>query len=107
LVSYKNTWDYKVELDDLLQVNYSFVADLYDEDFWQLTEIERKEYLEVIKVIVKEWYCLKNKISVWFELIKKLVDRDIWFYDAKQRKITANSKSLEIAFKRLLKEIKD
>ncbi|MDQ7023383.1 MAG: hypothetical protein Q9M97_07820 [Candidatus Gracilibacteria bacterium] len=39
-----------------------------------------------------------------FELIKELVDKDIWFYDMKQRKITANSKSLEKAFKRLLKD---
>jgi hypothetical protein len=30
----------------------------------------------------------------------------LWFYDPKQRKITANSKSLEVAFKRLLKELK-
>jgi hypothetical protein len=34
------------------------------------------------------------------------VDKDIWFYDMKKRKITANSKSFEIAFGRLLKEIK-
>jgi hypothetical protein len=33
LVSYKNTLSYKEKLDDLLQVKYSLVADLYDEDF--------------------------------------------------------------------------
>jgi len=38
-------------------------------------------------------------------LIKFLVDKDLWFYDTKKRKITANSKSLEVAFKRLLKEL--
>ena len=106
LVSYKNTWDYKIELNDLLQVKYSLVYILYDEDFSKLTKIQKKEFIEVIKVIVKKWYCLKSEISVWFELIKKLVDRDIWFYDTKEIKITANSKSLEIAFKMLLKELK-
>jgi molybdenum cofactor biosynthesis enzyme MoaA len=88
-----------------LQVKYSLVADLYDEDFWKITEVERKEFLEVIKIISKKWYCFKSEVKVNFELIKKLVDRDIWFYDTKQRKITANSKSLEVAFKRLLKEL--
>jgi len=41
-----------------------------------------------------------------FNLIKNLVDKDLWFYDTKQRKITANSKSLEVAFKKLLKNLK-
>jgi len=39
-------------------------------------------------------------------LIKKLVDNDTWFYDIKTLKITANSKSLQVAFKKLLKELK-
>ena len=106
MVSYKNTWNYKNKLDDLLEVNYSLIADLYDEDFWKLKKEEREEFINVIKIISKKWYCLKSEIKVNFELIKKLVDKDLWFYDTKQRKITANSKSLEIAFKRLLKEIK-
>jgi len=38
-------------------------------------------------------------------LIRELVDKD-WFYDTKKAKITANSKSLEVIFKKLLKEIK-
>jgi len=106
LVSYKNTWDYKYILDDLLQVKYSLVFMLYDEDFSKLTKEQRKEFIEVIKVIAKKWYCLKSEIRVSFELIKELVDKDIWFYDTKELKITANSRSLEIAFKRLLKELK-
>jgi len=105
LVNYKNTWSYKEKLDDLLQVKYSLVFMLYDEDFSKLTKEQKKEFLDVIKLIVEKWYCLKSEIRVSFELIKELVDKDIWFYDTKELKITANSKSLEIAFKRLLKEL--
>jgi len=106
LTSYKNTWDFKETLDDLLQTKYSLVFMLYDEDFWKLTNIERKEFVKVIKRIVNKWYCLKSEEKVSFELIKKLVDNDTWFYDIKTLKITANSKSLQVAFKKLLKELK-
>ena len=57
--------------------------------------------------IVKKWEYLIPLDKKLFELIKELVDKDLWFYDTKKRKITANSKSLEVAFKRLLKELKN
>ena len=58
-------------------------------------------------IIVKKWFHIpwKGDFNI-LELIKELVDKDIWFYETKQRKITANSKSFEIVFKRLLKELK-
>ncbi|MDQ7009342.1 MAG: ATP-binding protein [Candidatus Gracilibacteria bacterium] len=105
LVSYKNTGNYHNELNDLLDTKYSLVYMLYDEDFSKLTKDQVKEFIKVIKIIVKKGYCLKSEIKVDFELIKELVDKDIWFYDMKELKITANSKSYEIAFGRLLKEI--
>jgi len=38
-------------------------------------------------------------------LIKDLVDKDMWFYDVKRDRITANSESVRQAGKRLLKEL--
>jgi hypothetical protein len=66
----------------------------------------KKDFLKIIENISKKWEYLIWLEENYIDLIKKLVDKDIWFYDTKQRKITANSKSYEIAFKRLLKELK-
>ena len=118
LVSYKNTWSYKEKLDDLLQVKYSLIAEWYnsysDKTFSIKVSNEEKEIInykldnfkKVLEKIVNKWEFIRWKDGIAdFELIKELVDKDIWFYDTKQLKITANSKSLEKAFKRLLKEI--
>ena len=102
LVSYKNTWNYKEKLDDLLQVKYSLIAEWYTE---KLEEKNKKDFLEVLKNIVKKWEYFIPLNKRLIVLIKFLVDKDLWFYDTKKRKITANSKSLEVAFKRLLKEL--
>ena len=119
LVSYKNTWNYKYILDDLLQVKYSLIAEWYnfysDKTFSIKVSNEEKEIInykldnfkKVLVKILDKWEFIRWKDGIAdFELIKELVDKDIWFYDTKQLKITANSKSLEIAFKRLSKEIK-
>jgi hypothetical protein len=119
LTSYKNTLDYKEKLDDLLQVKYSLIKEwynllgewLYNLDFEEKERNKIKQkieiFLSIVKVIVKKWEFIRwEDWRANFELIKELVDKDIWFYDTKKLKITANSKSLEIAFKRLLKNIK-
>jgi len=119
LVSYKNNWDYKYILDDLLQVKYSLIKEWYNflEEWLSDLDLEEKGknkikqkikiFLNIIEKIVKKWKFIRWKDWIAnFELIKELVDKDIWFYDTKQLKITANSKSLEKAFKRLLKEVK-
>jgi len=103
LVSYKNTWNYKEKLDDLLEVKYSLIADYYAE---KLEEKNKIDFLEVLREISTKWEYLIPLDKKLFGLIKILVDKDIWFYDTKKRKITANSKSLEIAFKKILKELK-
>lgn len=36
-----------------------------------------------------------------FELIKKIVDIDIWFYDLRKQRLTANSQTTRKAFARL------
>ena len=119
LVSYKNTWDYKEKLDDLLDIKYSLIAEWessYSDNLYNIKTSDKekeiikykiKNFKKVLKKIVKsgEFVRWKDWIAD-FELIKELVDKDLWFYDTKQRKITANSKSLEVAFKRLLKQIK-
>ena len=106
LVSYKNTWSYKEKLDDLLQVKYSLITEWYARilnEKW--TENKDNNFIKIISEIVKQWEYTQSYKEDYLDLIKELVDKDLWFYDTKQRKITANSKSLEIAFKRLLKEI--
>ena len=118
LVAYKNTGDYKATLDDLLQVKYSLVADWYyqleeklydvniDTDIHKEIKQKLQRYMQVWEKIVKKWEFIRWKDwIILINLIKELVDKDIWFYDTKTFKITANSRSLEIAFKRLLKEI--
>lgn len=66
---------------------------------------KRKTFIQVIKWIVKDRKYILSLDEEYNSLLKELVDKDIWFYDAKQAKITANSKSIRIAFKRLLKEL--
>ena len=47
---------------------------------------------------------LKNNFG-WeniIDLVKKLVDIDIWFYESRKQRITANIKTTEIAFERLV-----
>ncbi len=36
-----------------------------------------------------------------FNLIKKTVDLDIWFFDSRKQKITANSQTVRKAFEKL------
>ena len=118
LVSYKNTWSHKEKLDDLLQVKYSLIKEWYNNNNEKIYDIKVDEkiqkeikykldiFINILKFIVKKWEFIRWRDWLAdFELIKELVDKDLWFYDAKSSKITANSKSLEIAFKRLLKEL--
>ena len=102
LVSYKNTWDYKKKLEDLLKVKFSLVAEYYRE---KLDKKNKESFLKIIKEISEKWKYIIWLDENYIELIKELVDKDIWFYDPKESKITANSKSHEMAFARLLKEI--
>jgi hypothetical protein len=72
-------------------------------DFYKY-ELEEK-YKNLFKEISKElWY--KWEHIIWqeeiipFELIKKTVDLDIWFYDARKQRLTPNSKTVQKAFAR-------
>jgi hypothetical protein len=105
LVSYKNTWNYKNKLDDLLEVKYSLVEDWYRINITSWNKEKIINFEKIIKWIAKSWEYILWLKEWYFELIKELVDKDIWFYDTKKSKITANSKSFEIAFKKILKEL--
>ena len=96
LVSYKNTWNYKEKLDDLLNVKYSLIEDWYATLYnTKNSDKKNKNFITIISGIVEKWEYIQSYKENYIELIKELVDKDLWFYDTKQRKITANSKSLE------------
>jgi hypothetical protein len=44
---------------------------------------------------------LNKNDNLPFELIKKTVEEDIWFYDPRRLRITANSQTVRKAFERL------
>ena len=101
-VAYKNTGDWKEELDDLLQVKYSYLADYYDEvvsDEW------RDKFVEILRGIIKNDEYVISRGEKVLVLVKDLVSRDYWFYDTKTKIITANGKSLQMGMKRLIQEI--
>jgi len=69
-------------------------------------EKEKEEvFFEVIKQIVKNGFCkietIKNRQTV-LELLKEMIAHDFWFYIANERKIVANSRSVERAFEKMM-----
>jgi hypothetical protein len=71
---------------------------------WPLfSEEEQNIFIKTIKIIVKKWFFLVWKDWILsFDLIAKLVEKDIIFYDSISRKITANSESCRQAFIRMV-----
>ena len=67
---------------------------------------EKKFFLDVIKKIINDGYCLFNNIDNQAQLIillKEMIEHDVWFYIAQENgKIIANSKSSIYAFSKLL-----
>jgi len=61
----------------------------------------QKDFERISTLIAKNGYHFKENKEDVFDLIGKTVARDIWFYDAPEQKITANSKSLEKVFERM------
>jgi len=107
-VSFKNTGNYQNELDDLLQVKYSLITEYYFQKwvYQDGDEIEKKQFIKVSKILVKDGkYKIQEGDKKILNLIKKLVEKDLWFFDTKMRVITANSRSVQIGIGRLMKEI--
>ena len=85
-----------------MQVEYSKLKEYYK---CSLDEQYQRIFLKVCKNISKD---KKHDIAFdesFIPLIKDLVDKDMWFYDVKRDRITANSESVRQAGKRLLKEL--
>jgi uncharacterized protein len=64
-------------------------------------------FFKVINKINKNGYCKKESITqkqVLLELLNKMISHDFWFYNAEDGRITANSKSIYHAFKKMIKE---
>ena len=69
--------------------------------FKKLPESQEKDFKRISKEIAKKGFYTPKESDDLSELIPKTVEKDIWFYDATKKKITANSKSLEKVFGRL------
>ena len=69
--------------------------------FKKLPELEEKNFKRISKEIAKKVFYIPKEDDDLSDLIPKTVEKDIWFYDALDQKITANSKSLEKVFERM------
>lgn len=99
LIDYKNTWDYKTSIETMIDDEYAKIWDLIENKrFFEWEELEK--FLKVSKHIAKTWEYIMKPWEWLFEIIKKTVDLDIWFYDSRKQKITANSQTTRKAFLR-------
>jgi len=101
LIDYKNTWEYKSAIETMINDEYAKIYDILK--FREIFNTQEKEkFIEISKIIAKIWeFILTPNYEIPFELIKKTVDLDIWFYDARKQKVTANSQTVRKAFERL------
>jgi len=98
LIKYKNTNDYKTSIETMIDDEYAKTLDFYKYD---LEEKNREIFINISNKIAKKWeYIIWKKDIIPFELIKKTVDLDIWFFDARKQRITANSQTVRKAFER-------
>ena len=72
---------------------FDFYKDLSDEYFENFKKISLE--------IAKRAFFENQRGLVITDLLSKAIEKDIWFYDAARKKITANSKSLEVVFGRM------
>jgi len=98
IMDYKNTGDYKTSIQTLIDDEYAKIIDFYKYD---LQEDYRELFDTISKKIAKDGeYIIEKKEIIPFELIKKTVDLDIWFFDARKQRLTANSQTTRKAFER-------
>jgi len=98
-MSYKNTWDYKIWIETAIDDEYAKIFDLIENRKFFIWE-ELKKFIEISKIIANNWEYITKTWDNLFELIKKTVDLDVWFYDARKQRITANSQTVRKAFER-------
>jgi len=102
LLDYKNTWEYKSTIETMIDDEYAKVYDLIENRKLFVWE-ELKKFIEISKIIANNWEYIARTWDNLYELIKKTVDLDVWFYDARKQRITANSQTVRKAFERFLK----
>jgi len=100
LLDYQNTWDYKTSIETMIDDENARIFDLI-ENQTLLNSEEIKKFIKISKYIAKDGEYIMKWWEQLFNLIKLLVDQDIWFYDSRKQKITANSKTVQKAFERL------
>ena len=101
LVKFKNWMKLKDALSERIQVEFGRIADLVKTS---LSDDELKDFLNINQEIIKKWsYKEKWLKDVSKDLITKLVEKDIRFYDSIRLIITANSESVRQAFKKIQK----
>ena len=99
LIKYKNTGDYITPIQTMISDEYGKIGDFV---MYKLESKEKKDFFMVIQDIILNWsYTIAINKPVSLLLIKKLVDMDVWFYDVRHLRITANSQSVRKAFERL------
>lgn len=99
-LDYKNTWNYKDWVEKLIKDEYAKSL-----EFWKYKlNVEEKDiFKRIVKEIAIKWeYIIPLEENI-IDLIKKLVDIDVWFYNSIEQKITANSKTIEKAFEKMFK----
>jgi AAA+ ATPase superfamily predicted ATPase len=102
-VDYKNGQDWRYRIQDLIQNKFGIIMDYV---FYEMKEEDKNHFIEITKALAEKGEFVNTPASVApFHLVKKFVDRDIWFYDAKFGKITPNSKSQQMAMKKLIAEM--
>jgi len=100
LLKYKNTWNYKEIILSMIDDEDGKIYDLIENKkiiSWEDVD----KFIRISKEIAKNWEYITKTWDWLYNLLKVLVDFDIWFYDARKKRITANSQTVRKAFKRL------
>ncbi len=100
LLDYKNTWDYKAWVESLIEDEYAKIFDIF---YFKkkFTQEDTNEFERISKVISKKWEYILQKWDSFSNLITEMISIDIWFFDVKKQKITANSQTVRKAFEKL------
>jgi len=99
LLDYKNTWEYKPSIETMIDDEDAKIFDLIENKKIIIWE-DLQEFLRISKLIARDWEYIAKTWESLFNLLKVLVDYDIWFYDARKKRITANSQTVRKAFER-------
>jgi hypothetical protein len=59
------------------------------------------KFMRISRIIAKEWEYISKPWDDLYNVIKRTVEEDIWFYDPRRLRITANSQTVRKAFERL------